>query len=115
MIAKRLSRRERLIAGKRGNSLLEEIGWSRLLGFLTRSTCLAQHNIKLETWTGATTETMAKAGLGDIVPSTLVLDQAGEGITRIVGEAREDDIRGRIDWLLKGRPGQAPEITLNRR
>jgi thiol-disulfide isomerase/thioredoxin len=66
---------------------------------------LAQHNIKLETWTGATTETMAKEGLGDIVPSTLILDQAGEAITRITGEAREDDIRSRIDWLLKGRPG----------
>jgi thiol-disulfide isomerase/thioredoxin len=76
---------------------------------------LAQHNIKLETWTGATTETMAKEGLGDIVPSTLILDQAGEAITRITGEAREDDIRSRIDWLLKGRPGQAPENTLNRR
>jgi len=76
---------------------------------------LAQRKIKLETWTGATTGTMAKAGLGDIVPSTLILDQAGEVITRITGEAREDDIRGRIDWLLKRRPGQAPEISLNRR
>jgi len=76
---------------------------------------LAQRNIKLETWTGATTGTMAKAGLSDIVPSTLILDQAGEVITRITGEAREDDIRGRIDWLLKGRPGQAPEISLTRR
>jgi thiol-disulfide isomerase/thioredoxin len=76
---------------------------------------LSQRNIKLETWTGATTETMAKAGLGDIVPSTLILDQTGEVITRITGEAREDDVRSRVDWLLKGRPGQAPESSLNRR
>jgi thiol-disulfide isomerase/thioredoxin len=76
---------------------------------------LFQRNIKLDTWTGATTGTMAKAGLGDIVPSTLILDQAGDVITRITGEAREDDIRGSIDWLLKGRQGQAPEASLNRR
>jgi thiol-disulfide isomerase/thioredoxin len=76
---------------------------------------LVLRHIKLETWTGATTGTMAKAGLGDIVPSTLILDQAGEVITRITGEAREDDIRTRVDWLLKGRAGQTPETTLNRR
>jgi thiol-disulfide isomerase/thioredoxin len=76
---------------------------------------LFQHNIKLETWTGATPETMAKEGLGDIVPSTLILDQAGEVITRVTGEAREGDIRSRIDWLLNGRPGQAPQSKLNRR
>jgi thiol-disulfide isomerase/thioredoxin len=76
---------------------------------------LTQHNIKLETWTGATTGTMSKAGFGDVVPSTLILDQAGEVITRITGEAREDDIRGRVDWLLKGRQGPAPESTLNRK
>jgi thiol-disulfide isomerase/thioredoxin len=90
-------------------SIDEEMSPSRIAAFL------AQRNIKLETWTGATTGTMAKVGLGDIVPSTLILDQGGDVITRITGEAREDDIRGRIDWLLKGRPGQAPEITLNRR
>lgn len=75
---------------------------------------LAQHNVKVEAWAGATTDTMAKVGLGDIVPSTLILDQAGEVITRITGEAREEDIRSRVDWLLGGRPGQAPERKLNR-
>jgi hypothetical protein len=39
MIAKRLRRRERLIAGKRGNSLLEQIGWSRLLDSI-HSVCI---------------------------------------------------------------------------
>jgi len=75
---------------------------------------LAKHNVTLEAWVGATTETMAKAGFGDIVPSTLILDQAGEVITRITGEARDEDIRSRIDWLLAGRQGQTPERTLNR-
>jgi thiol-disulfide isomerase/thioredoxin len=75
---------------------------------------LSKHEVKLETWAGATTDTMAKVGLGDIVPSTLILDQAGEVITRITGEAREEDIRSRVDWLLSGRVGAAPERKLNR-
>jgi thiol-disulfide isomerase/thioredoxin len=90
-------------------SIDEEKSPARIAAFL------AQRNIKIETWTGATTGTMAKVGLGDIVPSTLILDQAGEVITRITGEAREEDIRARIDWLLKGRRGQAPETSLDRR
>jgi thiol-disulfide isomerase/thioredoxin len=75
---------------------------------------LSKHDVKLETWAGATTDTMAKVGFGDIVPSTLILDQEGEAITRITGEAREEDIRSRVDWLLNGRQGQAPERALNR-
>ena len=75
---------------------------------------LSKRHLHLETWTGATTDTMAKAGLGDIVPSTLILDPAGAVITRITGEAQENDIRSRLDWLLSGRPGPPPESTLDR-
>ena len=80
----------------------------QLAAFLTR------RSLQLETWTGATTDTMARAGLGNIVPSTLILDPTGEVITRITGEAQEDDIRSRLNWLLAGRPGKAPEPTLDR-
>ncbi|WP_158615257.1 TlpA disulfide reductase family protein [Acidipila sp. EB88] len=75
---------------------------------------LARHEVKLEVWAGATTETMSKVGLGDVVPSTLILDASGEVITRITGEARESDLRSRIDWLLTGRLGDAPGRTLDR-
>lgn len=78
------------------------------------SAFLTQRKINLETWTGANTGTMAKAGLGDIVPSTMIVDASGEVIARITGEAREEDIRTRVDWLLKGRPGVAPASVVDR-
>ena len=89
-------------------SIDEEKTREQIAGFLSK------RGVRLETWTGATTDTMAKVGLGDIVPSTLILDQEGQVITRIIGEAREDDVRSRVDWLLAGRPGQEPEHTVNR-
>ena len=75
---------------------------------------LTAHGVRLETWTGATTDTMADFGLGDIVPGTIILDEQGEAITRISGEAREDDVLSRVDWLLKGRPGPPPAAMLTR-
>ena len=75
---------------------------------------LKEQRIQLNVWRGATTETMARVGLGEIVPSTLILDQHGEAITRIEGEAQEEDIRSRVDWLLAGKIGPAPESKLKR-
>ena len=75
---------------------------------------LAKRNIHLDTWTGASVDTMEAVGLTDVVPSTLILDDTGQPVTRITGEAREDDIRTRLDWLLNGRQGPAPEPTLKR-
>ena len=75
---------------------------------------LAKRNIHIETWMGATAETMEGLGLSNIVPSTLILDEGGQPVTRITGEACEEDIRSRLDWLLRGRPGPAPERTLTR-
>jgi hypothetical protein len=53
-------------------------------------------------------------GLADIVPGTLILDEQGQVITRIMGEAKDDDIRSRLDWLLNGRQGSVPELKLKR-
>jgi thiol-disulfide isomerase/thioredoxin len=75
---------------------------------------LEKQAIQLEIWTGASTDTMARFGLGDIVPSTLILDEQGDPITRIEGEAQDEDVSSRIDWLLAGRPGPAPEARLKR-
>jgi hypothetical protein len=57
---------------------------------------------------------MARVGLGDIVPGTIILDQQGEIIGRIMGEAREEDIRSRIEWLRNGRQGNVPEALTKR-
>jgi thiol-disulfide isomerase/thioredoxin len=75
---------------------------------------LARQAIHLDVWQGASTETMARVGLGVIVPSTLILDEQGEAVTRIEGEAREEDVSSRVDWLLSGKAGPAPETKLKR-
>ncbi len=73
-----------------------------------------QQNIQLNTWVGADIDTLGKVGLGNVVPGTLILDKDGEIITRIMGEAQETDITTRIDWLLQGRTGTAPEPLVRR-
>jgi thiol-disulfide isomerase/thioredoxin len=75
---------------------------------------LQQENVSLETWVGATTDTMSAFGLGDIVPGTVIVDEKGEIIARIMGEARDEDVRGPLDWLLNGRSGTAPASITKR-
>lgn len=65
-------------------------------------------HVSLESWDDADTDTMDRFGLGDIVPGTVILDQQGEVVSRIMGEAREEDVRTAVDWLLSGRSGPAP-------
>ena len=71
-------------------------------------TILDRLHVPLESWDDADTDTMDRFGLGNIVPGTAILDEQGELVTRIMGEAREDDIRTAVDWLLGGRSGPAP-------
>ena len=60
-------------------------------------------------WTGATEGTLTQLKLGVLVPATLILDEHSEIIGRIEGEAREKDIRARLDWVLGGREGKQPK------
>lgn len=75
---------------------------------------LEKQNIHLEVWVGGDSDLLGRYGLGDIVPATLILDPQGEVITRITGEATDQDVRTRLDWLLGGRSGPAPEGKLRR-
>jgi len=70
--------------------------------------------LAMEIWVGGDTNMLARVGLGDIVPGTIILDQQGEIIGRIMGEAREEDIKSRVDWLLHGREGTPPEPLTKR-
>lgn len=75
---------------------------------------LQRLHVDLESLVGADTDTMERFGLGDIVPSTVVLDDRGEEVERVMGEAREEDVRGPVDWLLEGKTGAAPQPLLKR-
>jgi thiol-disulfide isomerase/thioredoxin len=75
---------------------------------------LLKQDIHLDVWVGGNADLLGRFGLGDIVPGTLILDEQGQVITRIMGEAKDDDVRSRLDWLLNGRQDAAPEQKLKR-
>jgi len=75
---------------------------------------LARQNIKLEVWIGGDTDLMDRFGLGDIVPGTVIFDADGEAIGRIMGEARDEDVQQRLEWLLGGKQGPAPAAMTKR-
>jgi len=75
---------------------------------------LARMHVDFESWVGADTDTLGRFGLGDIVPGTLVLDEKGESVARVMGEAREDDVRKPVDWLLGGKQGDPPTALTKR-
>jgi thiol-disulfide isomerase/thioredoxin len=77
-------------------------------------TVLERLHVSLESWDDADTDTMDRFGLGNIVPGTAILDQNGEVIARIMGEAREEDVRSAVDWLLAGRSGPPPPAITKR-
>ena len=75
---------------------------------------LERLHVARESWIGADTDTMAEFGLNDVVPGTAILDQEGNIVSRIMGEAREEDVRGAVDWLLGGKAGPAPPAIIKR-
>jgi thiol-disulfide isomerase/thioredoxin len=75
---------------------------------------LSRLNVAGDSWVGGDTDMLADFGLGNIVPGTAVLDERGDVVTRIMGEAREEDVRGAVDWLLGGRIGAAPAAVVKR-
>jgi thiol-disulfide isomerase/thioredoxin len=63
-------------------------------------------------WIGASPATLKLFQLGEMVPATIILDQNGDTIVRIMGEASRKDITSRLDWLLNGRTGKPPKPLL---
>jgi len=75
---------------------------------------LAKLHVDFDSWVGGDTDTLGRFGLGDIVPGTIVLDENGDPVARVMGEAREDDVRKPVDWLLGGRSGDPPAALTKR-
>jgi thiol-disulfide isomerase/thioredoxin len=75
---------------------------------------LARLHVDFTSWMGADTDTLGSFGLGDIVPGTIILDEMGQPVARVMGEAKESDIRAAVDWLLNGRKGDAPTALTKR-
>ncbi len=75
---------------------------------------LTEQKITLPVSIGGDTDLLARFGLGDIVPGTVVIDAQGEIVGRIMGEAHDEDVRSRVDWVLNGRSGPAPDAMVKR-
>jgi thiol-disulfide isomerase/thioredoxin len=75
---------------------------------------LQRLNVSGDSWTGGDTDMLADFGLGEIVPGTAILDERGDIVARIMGEAREEDVRTAVDWLLGGKTGPAPAAVTKR-
>ena len=73
---------------------------------------VAAHSVEMEVWLGADLDMLERAGLGNELPATLILDEQGEIVARVLGEAREDDIRHPIEWLLSGKNGPPPDALV---
>lgn len=69
---------------------------------------LTANPLSMEVWLGADLDMLDRAQLGNELPATLILDEQGEIVARVLGEAREQDIRAPLDWLLNGKSGPAP-------
>ena len=75
---------------------------------------VAQRKIGLPVWVGASTDLLEELSGTNIVPATLIVDEKGEIIRAINGEAKEADVMEAVDWLLKGRKEPAPADRVKR-
>lgn len=68
----------------------------------------------MEIWLGANVDDLHRFGLAQILPGTLILDANGQVISRIEGQAREEDVAAPIEWLLNGQTGPEPPAVVKR-
>ncbi len=69
---------------------------------------LSRNSLAMDIWVGADLDMLESAGLGNVLPATLILDERGEIVTRVMGEARDEDVRKTLEWLLGDRVGTPP-------
>jgi thiol-disulfide isomerase/thioredoxin len=76
---------------------------------------LSSNNLlSMEVWTGADLDMLERAGLGNELPATLILDEQGEIVARVLGQAHQEDIEQPLKWLLGGKVGPAPPAITKR-
>lgn len=70
---------------------------------------VSTNQVGMEIWLGANLDMLERADLGNELPATIILDEHGDVVARVLGSAREEDIRKPLDWLLGGKSGAVPE------
>jgi thiol-disulfide isomerase/thioredoxin len=75
---------------------------------------LSEQKLAMEIWLGGDLDSLARCGLGEIVPGTISLDSNGQVVSRVEGQAHEEDITVAVQWILDGEDGPAPETMVKR-
>jgi thiol-disulfide isomerase/thioredoxin len=70
---------------------------------------LAGYKVAFPVWYGATGDDLDQFKLGGAVPATAFLDASGRVVARILGQARVEEVRQRLDWLTGDPTAAAPE------
>ena len=70
---------------------------------------VAERNVGFPIWYGASGGDLAQLKLGEAVPATAFLDAEGHIVARILGQARPEEVKERLDWLTGDRSGPAPQ------
>jgi thiol-disulfide isomerase/thioredoxin len=70
---------------------------------------VSKHHIAFPVWYGATADDLDQLKLGGAVPATVFLDSEGRVVARILGQARLEELRERLEWLLGDHTGTPPE------
>lgn len=75
---------------------------------------LAAQKPATEIWLGADLGNLDRLQLGDALPATIILDENGEIVARVMGQAHEDDVKAPVEWLLNGKNGPPPPASVKR-
>ena len=69
---------------------------------------LAKYQIDFPVWYGATLDDLDRLKMGNAVPDTAFLDAEGRLVARILGQARPEELKERLDWLTGDRSAPSP-------
>jgi thiol-disulfide isomerase/thioredoxin len=73
---------------------------------------LQKYQVTFPIWAGASGDDLERLQMGPAVPATAFLDQEGHIVARIEGQMRAGEIEERLDWLLAGKAGTAPQALV---
>jgi thiol-disulfide isomerase/thioredoxin len=73
---------------------------------------VAENQIGFPVWYGATSDDLDRLKLGGAVPATVFLDSEGHIVARILGQARREEVKERLDWLTGDKSGEPPQAVV---
>jgi thiol-disulfide isomerase/thioredoxin len=73
---------------------------------------VSEYKIGFPVWYSATADDMDQLKMGEVVPATVFLDAEGHVVARIMGQARPEEVKERLDWLTGGKAGPAPQAVV---